>query len=80
MKRIAFDPALLLREEALRIAVRLISLSVCLSADGPCGVGGMGEFHLYRHRHWHRQSILRPCLDRTGCVRGAEQQVRHHGQ
>jgi hypothetical protein len=59
---------------------RVASSVVCLPADSPRGMGFVGEFHLHRHRHCHRQSILRTCLDGTRCVRRAEQQVRHHGQ
>ena len=50
---------------------------IYLSANGPGGVGDVGKRYLHRLRHWHGQSILRPCLDRTNAVRSAEHQVRH---
>src|SRR5208282_3985564 len=33
---------------------RSVSSVVCLSANGPRGVGFVGKLHLHRHRHWHR--------------------------
>ena len=45
---------------------------IYLSANGPGGVGDVGKLYLHRLRHWHGQSSLRPCLDRTSAVRSAE--------
>ena len=56
-----------------------LMLSTCL-LTAPAVWASWGKLRLHRHRNWYRQSILRTCLDRTGCVRGAERQVRHHGQ
>src|ERR1700733_989530 len=56
------------------------SNDVCLPVNSPRGVGGLGKFCLHRQRHWHRQSVLRSCLNGTRRMRGAERQVRHHGQ
>jgi uncharacterized repeat protein (TIGR03803 family) len=55
------------------------SIVVGVCAKGRRDAGCSGKFQFHRHRRWHRQSILRLCLERTSPVRSAQQQVRHEG-